>query len=149
MGIRGTLMWNYFEIWLLAMEMLFKCFTIFSSGDHFVETPTLLCHVIKTKFLSKSRVCNSSITISSVMWPLCICTAYIFLLCCKFQIIILKTAGEIAETRTLQCHVYKINFLSKSRVCLFVCIELLRPSQPNWVMSCPVSLPNHTFTVQA
>ena len=32
---------------------------------------------------------------------------------------------------------------------LFVCVEVLRPSQPNWVMSSAVSLPNHTFTGQA
>ena len=32
---------------------------------------------------------------------------------------------------------------------LFVCIEVLRPSQPNRVMSSAVSLPNHTFTGQA
>ena len=29
------------------------------------------------------------------------------------------------------------------------CVEVLRPSQPNWVMSSAVSLPNHTFTAQA
>ena len=32
---------------------------------------------------------------------------------------------------------------------LFVCIEILWPSQPNGVMSSAVSLPNHTFTGQA
>ena len=31
----------------------------------------------------------------------------------------------------------------------FVCVEVLRPSQPNGVMSSAVSLPNRTFTVQA
>ena len=31
----------------------------------------------------------------------------------------------------------------------FVCVEVLRPSQPNGVMSNAVSLPNHTFTGQA
>ena len=31
----------------------------------------------------------------------------------------------------------------------FVCVEVLRPSQPNRVMSSAVSLPNHTFTGQA
>ena len=30
-----------------------------------------------------------------------------------------------------------------------VCVEVLRPSQPNGVMSIAVSLPNHTFTGQA
>ena len=32
---------------------------------------------------------------------------------------------------------------------LFVCVEVLRPGQPNGVMSSAVSLPNHTFTGQA
>ena len=32
---------------------------------------------------------------------------------------------------------------------LFVCVEVLRPSQPNGVMSSEVSLPYHTFTGQA
>ena len=32
---------------------------------------------------------------------------------------------------------------------LFVCVEVLRPSQPNGIMSNAVSLPNHTFTGQA
>ena len=32
---------------------------------------------------------------------------------------------------------------------LFVCVEVLRPSQPNGVMSSAVSLPNPTFTGQA
>ena len=31
----------------------------------------------------------------------------------------------------------------------FVYVEVLRPSQPNGVMSSPASLPNHTFTGQA
>ena len=30
-----------------------------------------------------------------------------------------------------------------------VCVEVLRPSQPNGVMSSAVSLPNYTFTGQA
>ena len=32
---------------------------------------------------------------------------------------------------------------------LFFCVEVLRPSQPNGVMSGAVSLPNHMFTGQA
>ena len=32
---------------------------------------------------------------------------------------------------------------------LFVCVEVLRPSQPNGVMSSADSLSNHTFTGQA
>ena len=31
-------------------------------------------------------------------------------------------------------------------LCLFVCVEVLRPSQPIRVMSCAVSLPNYTFS---
>ena len=34
------------------------------------------------------------------------------------------------------------------RSILFVCVEVLWPSQPNGVMSSAVSLPNHTFTGQ-
>ena len=34
-------------------------------------------------------------------------------------------------------------------LCNIVCVEVLRPSQPNGVMSSAVSLPNHTFTGQA
>ena len=33
--------------------------------------------------------------------------------------------------------------------CVFVCVEVLQPSQPNGVMLSAVSLPNHTFTGQA
>ena len=34
-------------------------------------------------------------------------------------------------------------------IVLFVCVEVLRASQPNGVMSSVVSLPNHTVTGQA
>ena len=34
-------------------------------------------------------------------------------------------------------------------ILLFVCVEVLWPSQPNGVMWSAVSLPNHTFTGQA
>ena len=37
--------------------------------------------------------------------------------------------------------------MSNKFVC--VCVGVLRPSQPNGVMSSAVSLPNHTFTGQA
>ena len=43
--------------------------------------------------------------------------------------------------------VYLLTFLLHRP--LFVCVEVLQPSQPNWVMSSVVSLPNHTFTGQA
>ena len=32
---------------------------------------------------------------------------------------------------------------------VFVCVQVLQPSQPNGVMSSMVSLPNYTFTGQA
>ena len=35
-----------------------------------------------------------------------------------------------------------------NRLVLFVCVEVLRPSQPSGVMSSAVSLPNHMFTGQ-
>ena len=45
----------------------------------------------------------------------------------------------------------ELSFLYATRglVLFFVCVEVLRPSQPNGVMSSAVSLPNHTFTGQA
>ena len=39
--------------------------------------------------------------------------------------------------------------LSCPRQFVFVCVEVLRPSQPNGVMLNAASLPNHTFTEQA
>ena len=48
---------------------------------------------------------------------------------------------------------YHMNRISRNvglYICMmFVCVEVLRPSQPNGVMSSAVSLPNHTFTGQA
>ena len=40
-----------------------------------------------------------------------------------------------------------VRLLMSLKIC--VCVEVLRPSQPNGVMSSAVSLPNHTFTGQA
>ena len=34
-------------------------------------------------------------------------------------------------------------------ICLFVCVEVLQPSQPSGIMSSVVSLPDHMFTGQA
>ena len=39
--------------------------------------------------------------------------------------------------------------VKQRRYCLFVCVEVLRPGQPNEVLSSAVSLPNHTFSGQA
>ena len=43
----------------------------------------------------------------------------------------------------------QICFEDEEKYCLFVCVEVLRSSQPNGVMSSAVSLPNYTFTGQA
>ena len=40
-------------------------------------------------------------------------------------------------------------YMRKHFFFFFFCVEVLRPSQPNGVMSSAVSLPNHTFTGQA
>ena len=58
----------------------------------------------------------------------------IFLLCCRFLIIILKTVG-VAETRTLLCHEYKATFQSKSRVCNSSNKKLIRVPWP--LCTCP------------
>ena len=44
-------------------------------------------------------------------------------------------------------HLYK--HIKHKFMFVCVCVEVLRPSQPNGVMSSTVSLPNHTFTGQA
>ena len=45
---------------------------------------------------------------------------------------------------------YKTSYMPLADVLImFVCVDILRPSQPNGVMSSAVSLPNHTFTGQA
>ena len=56
----------------------------------------------------------------------------------------------------LRCHAHlffsQSNYLIRitgTYLYLFVCVEVLRPSQPNGAMSSAVSLPNHTFTGQA
>ena len=48
-----------------------------------------------------------------------------------------------------QGHKNDILWIKSTVWSLFVCVEVLRPSQPNGVMSSVVSLPNHTFTRQA
>ena len=69
----------------------------------------------------------------------------------KFQKDQPKTVGEVKGTRYLLpihfCN-FRIQKMSKFKMCI-VCVEVLRPSQPNGVMSSAVSLPNHTFTGQA
>ena len=47
------------------------------------------------------------------------------------------------------CSKVKMLLVNVSFELCFVCVEVLRPSQPNRVMSSAVSLPNHKFTGQA
>ena len=47
-------------------------------------------------------------------------------------------------TSGVKLHIHLLNVVVQ-----FVCVEVLRPSQPNGVMLSAVSLPNHTFTGQA
>ena len=53
-------------------------------------------------------------------------------------------SAVLLESRLFANRMVKVHTL-----CLFVCVEVLRPSQPNGVMLSAVSLPNHTFTGQA
>ena len=61
----------------------------------------------------------------------------------------LKTVSAcVFEHSQLQCtspHLGEIAIVLE----MFVCVEVLRSSQPYGVMSIAVSLPNHTFTGQA
>ena len=50
---------------------------------------------------------------------------------------------------TIFRHLNSFPYLFKNFNKYIVCVEVLRPSQPIWVMSSAVSLPNHTFTGQA
>ena len=50
-----------------------------------------------------------------------------------------KTGAEISDN-------LKFGILN---LYLLICVEVIRPSQPNGVMSSAVSLLNHTFTGQA
>ena len=124
--------------------------TLLQVSNHYSENYMRSCGdmnplwcVYMAIFLCKSReVCNSSIKNWSEFCDLYAHVQPIFLLCCKFQIIILKTAGEVAETWTLLWHVYKTIFLS---ICLcWGCTA--QPSRPIRVMSSMISLLNHTFS---
>ena len=66
-------------------------------------------------------------------------------ICLKCQIL----PSRKNKKNITNCHL--INFLPRVKFglsALFVCVEVLRPSQPNGVMSSVVSLPNHTLTGQ-
>ena len=74
------------------------------------------------------------------------------------QMVPIKTKDNINTFLLLQIHakssktiLWKKIKLSNElcRIKILFCVEVLRPSQPNGVMSSAVSLPNHTFTGQA
>ena len=46
-------------------------------------------------------------------------------------------------------YIFLVPPFSGALFCLFVCVEVLRPSQLNGVMSSVVILPNHMYTGQA
>ena len=56
-----------------------------------------------------------------------------------------STSGDIYPIRKFAI----VRFVLQYPMILFVCVEVLRTSQPNGVMSSMVSLPNQTFTGQA
>ena len=73
--------------------------------------------VYTAKFLINLRYLTPAIKILSKFCDLYAHCLPILPLCCEFQIIFLKTVGEVAERRTVLCHVCKAKFLCKSRVC--------------------------------
>ena len=63
------------------------------------------------------------------------------------RIFLLITSGT--QCGAHRASVHKMHVVWSLNAGLFVCVEVLRASQPNGVMSSAVSLPNHTFTGQA
>ena len=63
----------------------------------------------------------------------------IFLICSQTS---WHTESNLVQGHSCGSRCYSID------VCLFVCVEVLQPTQLNGVMNA-VSLPNHTFTGQA
>ena len=57
--------------------------------------------------------------------------------------------SHISLKNKIQCGLLQILLGTLLGTNLFVCVEVLGPSQPNGVMSSAVSLPSHTFTGQA
>ena len=56
-------------------------------------------------------------------------------------------SGDPDQTPRLSITLLRVSRLNG--IIDFVRVDVLRPSQPNGVMSSAVSLPNHTFTGQA
>ena len=66
-----------------------------------------------------------------------------------FQLSLYQILSLYRESVLRWLTVYKgYLYTVKGDNCLFVCVEVLRPSQLNGVMSSAVSLPIHTFTGQ-
>ena len=57
----------------------------------------------------------------------------------------------LGVVQSVRCQTHLVcSLLVFSLTCTyFICVEILRPSQPNGVMSSAVRIPNHTFTGQA
>ena len=55
----------------------------------------------------------------------------------------------LSKIRRKSCQQNISKAIEARALILVVCVEVLRPSQPNGVMSSAVSLPNPTFTGQA
>ena len=65
------------------------------------------------------------------------------------QTISMRTVFRWVKALMLGNFLLKMILILEGLKPLFVCVVVLRPSQPNGVMSSAVSLPNHTFTGQA
>ena len=64
-----------------------------------------------------------------------------------FCLFVLRFYGPVDPLGSCQAQSTYLTTLLLGR--LFVCVEVLWPSQPLGVMSSAVNLPNHTFTGQA
>ena len=62
--------------------------------------------------------------------------------------ILMSNITKLGTTHKLCHNLRKLTFCILCWT-VFVCVEVLRSSQPSGVMSSAVSLPNHTFTGQA
>ena len=59
---------------------------------------------------------------------------------------LLDTRAGSGSSKFLRWGWDQFDQITMHTLCLFVCVEVLRPSQPNGVMSSAVNIPNHTFT---
>ena len=66
-----------------------------------------------------------------------------------FRVLPFGESGKQTGAETSNCRTSENHACCSQRGAIRICVEVLRPSQPNGVMSSAVSLPNHTFTGQA